>query len=330
MRPPQAGLLAVAITFTIAVVVVVVAGLAWWHRPLPLRLPEAPTPPLAFTPPPLAPPLQSKADIYPPVQAAAPAVVKLAVLGDTLAESYDLLQIFQHYRDSDDPRLKTAARRAFSACTPAFLPRPGETPSPDLLIAALPPTQRMAREEALRALYARCQSFMGLGRSALLTLLGDLAADGELREAGQHINDQLAAGNVEQAIRLATRALRGNDAASIASIAGPLGTLLEKLSSARAGAATAADRRAAADGAANVAAALPLLACDLGMDCSNRSLAALQLCASEGQCEGDAEARFLARAGVGSDRMAAVQAQRRRLLDLYREGRPPAADELLP
>ncbi|MBC7730116.1 MAG: hypothetical protein H7242_21405 [Microbacteriaceae bacterium] len=248
------------------------------------------------------------------------------MLGDPLAESQDLLQIFQHYRDSNDPRLKAAARRAFSACTPAFLPRPGETPSPEPLIAALPPTQRMAREESVRSLYARCQSFMGLGRGALLTLRGDLAADGGLLEAGQHVDDQLAAGNVEQASRWATQALRGNDAASIASIAGPVGTLLEKLPSLRASADTAADRTLAAD----VAAALPLLACDLGMDCSNRSLAALQLCASEGQCEGDAQGRFLARAGVDSDRMAAVQAQRRRLLDLYRQGKPPAAGELLP
>lgn len=311
-----AGLLTVALA----------TGVAWWHRPLPLRLPEAPTPPLALMPP----PLQAKVDSDSPRQTAAPAVVKLAVLGDPLAESHDLLQIFQRYHDSDDPRLKAAARRAFSACTPAFLPRPGETPSPEPLIAALPPTQRIAREEALRALYARCHSFMGLGRDALLAMRGDLAANGGLREAGQHVNDQLAAGNVELASRWATQALRGNDAASIASIAGPLGTLFEKLSSARAGVDTAADRTVAAGLAADVAAALPLLACDLGMDCSNRSLAALQLCASEGQCEGDAEARFLARAGVDADRMAGVQAQRRRLLDLYRQGRPPAAGELLP
>ena len=302
--------------------VVVAAGAAWWYRPPPTQLPEAPTPPPVLTPP----SLQAEVDAHPSRQAALPAAVKLAVLGDPLAESSDLLQIFQHYRDSDDPRLKAAARRAFSACTPAFLPRSGETPSPEPLIAALPPTQRMAREEALRALYARCQSFMGLGRGVLLTLRGDLVADGGLLEAGQHISDQLAAGNVEQASRLATETLRGNDAASIASIAGPLTTLLEKLSSARAGADIAAGRTAAAD----VAAALPLLACDLGMDCSNRSLTALQLCATEGQCEGDAEARFLARAGVDSDRLAAVQAQRRRLLDLYRQGRPPAAGELLP
>ena len=301
---------------------VVSAGAAWWYRPPPTQLPEAPTPPPVLTPP----KLQAEVDAHPSRQAALPAAVKLAVLGDPLAESSDLLQIFQHYRDSDDPRLKAAARRAFSACTPAFLPRSGETPTPEPLIAALPPAQRMAREEALRALYARCQSFMGLGRGVLLTLRGDLVADGGLLEAGQHISDQLAAGNVEQASRLATETLRGNDAASIASIAGPLGILLEKLSSARAGAATAADRIAAGD----VTAALPLLACDLGMDCSNRSLAALQLCATEGQCEGNAEARFLARAGVDSDRMAAVQAQRRRLLDLYRQGRPPAAGELLP
>lgn len=312
MRPRWAGLLAV----------VVAAGVAWWHQPPPPRSSEALTRPLAGTPP----PLQAKIDLDPPRQAEAPALDKLGVLGDPLAETQDLLQIFQQYRDNKDPRLKAAARRAFSACTPAFLPSPGETPSPEPLIAALAPTQRMAREEALRALYARCQSFMGLGRVALLTLRGDLGADGGLLEAGQQVTDQLAAGNIEQASRWATQALRSNDAASIASIAGPLTTLLEKLSSARAGADIAAGRTAAAD----VAAALPLLACDLGMDCSNRSLTALQLCATEGQCEGNAEARFLARAGVDSDRMAAVQAQRRRLLDLYRQGRPSAAGELLP
>ncbi|CAN5144458.1 hypothetical protein BH11PSE10_BH11PSE10_07260 [soil metagenome] len=258
--------------------------------------------------------------------AAIPEVVKWAALADPLAESPDLLQVFQRYRDSEDPRLKAAAQRAFSACTPAFLPGPGETPSPELLIAALPSTQRMAREEALRALYARCQSFMGLGRDALLKLRGSLATDGGWREAGQHVDEELAAGNVDQARRWATGALRSGDPAAITSIAGPLELLLETLASAKAGADVTASRAAAAD----MAAALPLLACDLGMDCSNRSLAALQLCAAEGQCEGDAEARFLARAAVDPGRAPAVQAQRRRLLDLYRQGRPPSADDLLP
>lgn len=314
-----AGLLAVA---------AVLVGLAWLRQAPPKPLPDAPPAPPASPARklPTLQTLQTSGEAVPPRDAAAPAVANSAEFTDPLAESPDLLQVFQRYRDSGDPRLKAAAQRAFSACTPAFLPRPGETPSPEPLIAALPAAQRMAREEALRSLYARCQSFMGLGRDALLKLRGELAADGGLREAGQQVEDELAAGNIEQASRWATGALRSGDPAAIASIAAPLERLLEKLSSTRAGSDAAADRIAAED----LAAALPLLACDLGMDCSSRSLVALHLCAAQGQCEGDVEARFLARAVIDPGRTAAVQAQRRRLLALYRQGRPPAAGELLP
>ena len=311
-----AGLLAVA---------AVLVGLAWLQQAPPKPLSDAPLAPPA-SPARKLPALQTSGEAVPPRDAAAPAVTNSAGLTDPLAESPDLLQVFQRYRDSGDPRLKAAAQRAFSACTPAFLPRPGETPSPEPLIAALPAAQRMAREEALRSLYARCQSFMGLGRDALLKLRGELAADGGLREAGQQVEDELAAGNIEQASRWATGALRSGDPAAIASVAAPLERLLAKLSSTRAGSDAAADRIAAED----LAAALPLLACDLGMDCSSRSLVALHLCAAQGQCEGDVEARFLARAAIDPGRTAAVQAQRRRLLALYRQGRPPAAGELLP
>ena len=308
-----AGVLAVA---------AVLLGLAWMQQAPPNPLPDAPVAPAARK----LPALQTSGETTPSRDAAAPEVLKSVALADPLAASPDLLQVFQHYRDSGDPRLKAAAQRAFSACTPAFLPRPGETPSPEPLIAALPAAQRMAREEALRSLYARCQSFMGLGRDALLKLRGELAADGGLREAGQQLEDELAAGNIEQASRWATGALRSGDPAAIASIAAPLERLLEKLSLTHAGSDAAANRIAAQD----LAAALPLLACDLGMDCSSRSLAALHLCAAQGQCEGDVEARFLASAAIDPGRTPAVQAQRRRLLALYRQGRPPAADELLP
>ena len=302
--------------------VAAVLGLVWLQQPPPNPLPDASAAPPARA----LPPLQASLEAAPPRNAAAPAVANSVGFADPLAESPDLLQVFEHYRDSVDPRLKAAAQRAFSACTPAFLPRPGETPSPEPLIAALPAAQHMAREDALRALYARCQSFMGLGRDALLKLRGELASDGGPREAGQQLEDDLAAGNLEQASRGATRALRSGDPALIASIASPLARLLEKLSSSRAGADAAADRVVAED----LTAALPLLACDLGMDCGSRSLAALQLCAAQGQCEGDVEARFLARAGIDPSRSPAVQVQRRRLLALYRQGRPPAADDLLP
>ena len=219
--------------------------------------------------------------------------------------------------------MRAAARRAFEACTPAFLPQPGETPSPEPLIAALPQAQRAAREQALRDLYARCQSFTALGREALLKLRGGLAADGGLRDTGQRIDDELAAGNVDQARLWATKALQSGDPASIAALAGSLERLLSTIIAAGSVAAQAST-------VSDVTAALPLVACDLGLDCSSRSVNTLQLCAVEGWCEGDGEARYLARANVDASRFTAVEAQRRRLLGMFRQGRPPSVEDLLP
>ena len=72
-------------------------------------------------------------------------------------------------------------------------------------------------------------------------------------------------------------------------------------------------------------AALLLVSCDLGRDCSTQSLWALQLCAVETLCDGDVGQRLgLRNARSGLD-TAAVDRRRLQLLDSIRAG---TADQL--
>ncbi len=79
-----------------------------------------------------------------------------------------------------------------------------------------------------------------------------------------------------------------------------------------------------------VDAALPAVACELGLDCDSQSLRALQLCAVEGLCEGDVVARMQARYGQADIDPAAVDAEKARLVALVRSGRPLTVADLLP
>jgi hypothetical protein len=65
-------------------------------------------------------------------------------------------------------------------------------------------------------------------------------------------------------------------------------------------------------------AALALLACDLGAACGADSVLALQLCASDGRCEGSARERMLAR--IGALDLEAVERERARLRQLVDRG----------
>jgi hypothetical protein len=86
---------------------------------------------------------------------------------------------------------------------------------------------------------------------------------------------------------------------------------------------------ALAQRAAAVDAALPGVACDLGLDCSASSLSALEMCAVQGLCDGDLNSRMALRSGAAADPLE-VQQQRERLLALIRTGRPLTTADLLP
>lgn len=270
----------------------------------------------------------SKPGVAPGPTASGPqtAALSRSWLRDDLGVAQDLKRVYDAHIDSADPRLRQAAVRALGACVPAFLPGPGETPSPEALIRALPVTGRLEREAAYRNLYARCASLLGMGRDSLLALQRSVLASDASREAGARAISDLAAGNDDVANQRVGLALASGDPAAVAALSGVVQAWAQRSSAAPAG----AERLAAAR---TLDAALPWVACDLGLACGGDSLLALQACASQGQCDGDTPTRQSGSSlpdPAQSAEAAGIQAQRRRLLALLKDGRALSLADLLP
>ena len=243
---------------------------------------------------------------------------------DVLGNAPDLRRIYDQYIGSTDGRQRRIAARAFDACIPAFLPNAEQAPSPEPLIRALPAAgQRAEREAAYRGLFARCQRFLSESRADLEQTREDLQRDPQTQAPGQRAKEALFAGRLDEVERRIAEAAAGADPADVESLDG----LALRLAKARK---PEAPDAALIQRARIVDAALPWVACDLGLDCSAGSLWALQLCASEGLCDGDALARMSARFAMSAADLVLVQQQRTRLLALIRSGRVLTTTGLLP
>jgi hypothetical protein len=248
--------------------------------------------------------------------------VAAGVSADPVGGATDLKGVFDEFIASGDPGQRRIAARAFNACVPAFLPPGSQTPSAEPLIRALPAEHRAERETAYRALFARCHGFLGAGRASLEGTQRQLQEDQEAHEPGLRVHEDLLAGRTERIETLVSQGLTAADPAAVASLAGVAGRLAQQRNPDGTDAALA--QRADA-----VDAALPWIACDLGLECSATSLAALQLSAVQGLCEGDLKSRIALRSGAAVY-ATEVQQQRERLLPLIRSGRPLTTMDLLP
>lgn len=300
-----------------------VAGLGWWWNETPVERQTAvqtqPEHRSAEEALPRAAPARLPASTAVPAPAAAPAKPQPL---DPAGSALDLKRVFDEYSATREARGRRMAARAFNACIPAFLPVDAQTPSPEPLIRALPKEQRAEREASYWSLFARCRGFTGDSRAALEGTQRELRADPQAEEPGWRAQEDLLAGRTDRIDALVSQGLSASDPAAIAAMSG----VAAKLAQARNAEALGEDRSSLARA---VDAALPMVACDLGLDCGADSLAALQLCAAEGLCDGDLAARIAQRNGGGID-AARVQEQRARLLALIRSGRPLTAADLLP
>jgi hypothetical protein len=241
---------------------------------------------------------------------------------DPVGGAADLKRVFDEFIASGEPRERRIAQRAFAACVPAFLPAASETPSPEPLIRALPAGQRTQREAAYWGLFARCRGFLGDGRDALERTQQQLLRDLEAAEPGLRAREDLLAGNSARIDALVSQGLSAADPAAVAALSGSAIRLARQRDPDGADANLA--RRASA-----IDAALPLVACDLGLDCSATSLAALQLCAVQAACSGDLPSRWAQQDGIDLG-APEIRQERARLLALVRGGRALGTADLLP
>jgi hypothetical protein len=237
---------------------------------------------------------------------------------DLLAGFDDLHRAFDRLSAQGDVAAQAAAARAWQACVPAFLPGDGARASLDARLALLPADPlRGKREAALRALWSRCQGFFTSPRDRLLAQAATLRA--QRRFVGEREMQLLAAGEPDAALASADELLASGDVRALAALSGFARRWLDARH-----VASSPVARHAADA---TDAALALLDCDLGADCGERSLGALQLCAAEALCEGSELERRLARPGPSVDR-ASVDRERRRLAATLRDGPRSVADWL--
>jgi hypothetical protein len=232
---------------------------------------------------------------------------------DPVARAPDLKRVFDAYKDSTDVRERRAALRAFQICVPAFVETAG-TPPPPRRSATSAEMARSQRDGAYRALFERCREFRTVEPAALRAASAALRADAQAQAPGFHAQQAALAGDFDRMEQFVSAALTSDDPASVASLAG----LAVRMAGSRA---SNVEDAMAIQRAQAVDEALLLVACDLGIDCREDSVWALQLCAIEGLCEGDASARLVERTSLDGISADAVMNERSRLLRLLKTDR---------
>jgi hypothetical protein len=247
----------------------------------------------------------------PPPPKVAPTIGRAPVVepetpNDPLGRASDLKAVYMRYRESRDPIERAIAGRAHRVCFPAFLPPQGQLPSTTYLINALPDVFREERRAAIEALFARCRAFLVPPLDAAeIVGASERTVNGDLATPGAASRWALMRGDRAGAEASVQRALASRDPYAIHSLSG-LSTLWMNQGT-----------RGAADPDVTDA-ALALLACDFGAACGQDSVLALQLCASEGRCQGSARERMVAR--IGALDAEAVERERQRLRGLIGSG----------
>ena len=244
----------------------------------------------------------------PPPPAAKPGRGRVAAPdgpNDKLGHAADFKAVYMQYRDSRDPIERALAGRAFRACFPAFLPPHGQLPSPAHVLKALPAEHRDERKDAVQALFDRCRSFLVPPLDAAdIVGTAERTVNGDLATPGVSARWSLIRGDRAAAEAMVQRALASKEPYALQSLSGVSILLMNENSGGLDAGATDA--------------ALALLACDLGAACGPDSLLALQLCASEGWCEGTARERMLAR--IGTVDPQEIEKERARLRALFDKG----------
>ena len=210
-------------------------------------------------------------------------------LGNPLERSDNLRKIYESFRDSRYGFERSVAFRAWSACFPQFMSADGHAVSLEKLTQALPlnAPNNAARIDAYRELRRRCEPFFELSRDDVIAFTqrqSDLWKKGEALDPGELALKYLKADDKPKALAVVTDVLSSRDAYAINSLREFVHQFLVLQVDAQAlPRSTRTDLKSLG---------LTVAACELGLDCSEQSLTALQLCAHSGFCRGGVIDRY--------------------------------------
>ena len=229
-------------------------------------------------------------------------------LGNPLERSDNLRAIYERFRDSRYGFERSVAFRAWSACFPQFMSADGHAVSLEKLTAALPVNapNNAARIDAYRELRRRCEPFFELSRDDVIAFTqhqSDLWKKGEALDPGELALKYLKADDKPKALAVVRDVLSSRDAYAIASMREFVHQFLVLQVDAQAlPSNTRTDLKSLG---------LTVAACDLGLDCSEQSLTALQMCAHSGYCSGSVVDRYAQSLPNPTDRERLTEESRR-------------------
>lgn len=229
-------------------------------------------------------------------------------LGNPLERSDNLRKLYERFRDSRFGFERSVAFRAWSACFPQFMSADGQAVSLERLTQALPVNapNNAARVEAYRELRRRCEPFFELSRDDVIAFTqrqSDLWKKGEALDPGELALKYLKADDKPKAMAVVRDVLSSRDAYAIASMREFVHQFLVLQVDAQAlPSSTRTDLKSLG---------MTVAACDLGLDCSEQSLTALQLCAHNGYCSGGVIDRYAQSLPNPTDRERLTEESRR-------------------
>lgn len=225
-----------------------------------------------------------------------------------LERASNLAEVFRANSGGNSVLERHVARRAWSACFPTFIGAKSKLEDLDRFSQSMPrgDPNNAARLNAYAALRERCATFFYLSADEIATISQQLegqVARGEAASVGELALKSLLEGREDAADIMARRAISSGDGYSIASLQEYLHRVATKRAE-NAGAipSVRSDLHAMA---------VALAACEFDLDCSDRSLSALQLCTNFGACAGDLRDRMLASLNDPKDRAAVREQQSR-------------------
>ena len=262
-----------------------IAGLAaafvaafWYDRSM-VREPGAPT-----TAPSTVAAVPAALAVQPPATGADP--IRRMPTADE--RSGNLQAAFAVLWQSKRPVDKARALSLWNACVPVFLGAGTQAASLQRAIAGLPSDSRYdAQRSAYADLFGRCKQFFAdtnAELSARTSQLRRAGVNGEAVTSARLAADAAARGDPAGARTLAAGVLAKGDPYEMFELAGMASKLLPS------------DATPPQHATAKLQdLALPLAACELGMDCQMNSLLAVRLCAFEALCNGTVEDRLRAK-----------------------------------
>ena len=202
--------------------------------------------------------------------------------------SGNLQAAFAALWQSKRPTDKARAVSLWNGCVPVFLGAGTQAASLQRAIAGLPSDSRYDLQRSAYAdLFGRCKQFFGDTNAELSVRTGQLRQarlNGEAVTSARLATDAAARGDAASARTLAAGALATGDPYEMFELAGMPSKLLPS---------DATPPQLAKAKLQDLA--LPLAACELGMDCQMNSLLAVRLCAFEALCNGTVGERLRAK-----------------------------------